>query len=42
MVSTLSSTQVSNTLLLLIEHNKPELDTQYVMSELSPRPQATS
>ena len=39
---TLSSTQVSNTLLLLIEHNSPELVTQYVMSEFNPRPQATS
>ena len=39
---TLSSTQVSNTLLLLMEHNNPELVTQYVTSELSPRPHATS
>lgn len=39
---TLSSTQVSNTLLLLMEHNNPELVTQYVMSELRPRPHATS
>ena len=39
---TLSSTQESNTRLLLTEHNKPELVTQYVISEFSPRPQATS
>ena len=39
---TLSSTQESNTRLLLTEHNKPELVTQYVISEFSPWPQATS
>ena len=41
-LSTLSSTQVSSTLLLLIEHSSPELVTQYVISEFIPRPQATS